>query len=311
MRRTFILISHRVTSAAILAGVIGIGLSALPAADVQAQAILEEITVTAQKRVENVQDIPISISVMSQETLDSVRAGGKDIRFLSSKVPSLVVESDFGRIFPRFYIRGVGNTDFDQNASQPVSLIYDEVVYENPMLKGFPIFDTNRVEVLRGPQGTLFGRNTPAGIVKIESNKPSQDFEAYIKLGVGNLDVTDFEAAVGGGLSDNWSARLSVLHQTRGDWVRNSGSDIDPTLAFLDENDFLEGHTEFAGRLQLAYDSDTFSALFNVHGRHMEGTATLFRANIITPCTNDFENALIEKVSAIAATAIIFIVTSL
>ncbi|MCH7980085.1 MAG: TonB-dependent receptor, partial [Proteobacteria bacterium] len=141
-----------------------------------------------------------------------------------------------------------------------------------------------------GPQGTLSGSNTPAGIVKIESNKPSQDFDAYVKLGIGNLDVTDFEAAIGGALNDSWSARLSLLHQTRGDWVRNSGSDIDPSLAFLDEDDFLEGHTEWAYRLQLAYDSDNFSALFNVHGRDLDGTATLFRANIITPGTNDFES---------------------
>ncbi|MGI9237022.1 MAG: TonB-dependent receptor [Woeseiaceae bacterium] len=272
------------------------GLLATPVTDANAQIVLEEITVTAQKRVENVQDVPISISVMSQETMDSVRSGGKDIRFLSSKVPSLVVESDFGRIFPRFYIRGIGNTDFDQNASQPVSLIYDEVVYENPMLKGFPIFDTSRVEVLRGPQGTLFGRNTPAGIVKIESNKPSGEFDAYVKVGVGNLDVTDFEAAIGGGLNENWSARLSVLHQTRGDWVANRASDIDPSLAFLDDESFLEGHTEYAYRLQLAYDSDSFSALFNLHGRDLDGTATLFRANIIEPGTNDFASFFDPKV---------------
>jgi iron complex outermembrane receptor protein len=265
-------------------------LAALSVSAVQAQGVLEEIVVTATKRTENIQDVPISMSVMSQEQMNSVRAGGKDIRFLSSKVPSLVVESDFGRIFPRFYIRGVGNTDFDQNASQPVSLIYDEVVYENPMLKGFPIFDVERIEILRGPQGTLFGRNTPAGIVKIDSVKPSQDFDAYVKVGVGNLDVTDFEAAIGGALNENWSARASFLHQTRGDWVRNSGSDIDPMYADLDQEDFLEGHTEWAYRLQLAYDSDDFTALFNVHGRDLDGTATLFRANIITPGTNDFES---------------------
>ncbi len=290
MSINFVSKNHSIRSATLLACLFGVGLSAFPASNAGAQAILEEITVTAQKRVENVQDIPISISVMSQQTMDSVRAGGKDIRFLSSKVPSLVVESDFGRIFPRFYIRGVGNTDFDQNASQPVSLIYDEVVFENPMLKGFPIFDTNRIEVLRGPQGSLFGRNTPAGVVKIESNKPSQEFDAYVKLGVGNLDTTDFEAAIGGALNDSWSARLSVLHQTRGDWVANRASDIDPALSALDDDSFLEGHTEFAYRLQLAYDSDTFSALFNIHGRDLDGTATLFRANIITPGTNDFES---------------------
>ncbi len=263
-------------------------LVAVTAPSAYAQGVLEEIVVTAQKRSENVQDIPISISVMSQERLDTARAGGKDIRFLSSKVPSLIVESDFGRIFPRFYIRGIGNTDFDQNASQPVSLVYDEVVYENPMLKGFPVFDMNRVEVLRGPQGTLFGRNTPAGIVKIDSNKPSDEFEAYVKLGFGNLDTTDFETAIGGALNDSWSARASFLHQTRGDFVANRASDIDPSLSALDDGSFLEGHTEWAYRIQLAYESDGFNALFNVHGRDLDGTATLFRANIIQPGTNDF-----------------------
>ncbi|MFT5481819.1 MAG: iron complex outermembrane receptor protein [Halieaceae bacterium] len=254
----------------------------------QAQVKLEEVIVTAQKREQNIQDVPISITALSGDYMDSIRTGGKDIRVLSGKAPSLIVESDFGRVFPRFYLRGIGNTDFDQNASQPVSLIYDDVVYENPMLKGFPMFDTARVEVLRGPQGTLFGRNTPAGIVKIDSVKPSQEFEAYVKAGFGNLDVTDFEAAVGGSLNENWSGRASFLHQTRGDFVENRASDIDPSLASLDDKSFLEGHTEWAYRLQLAYDSDDFSALFNIHGRDLDGTATLFRANIIEPGTNNF-----------------------
>jgi iron complex outermembrane receptor protein len=68
--------------------------------------------------------------------------------------------------------------------AQPVSLVYDDVVQENPILKGFPMFDMDRVEVLRGPQGTLFGRNTPAGVVKFESAKPGKKFEGYGTLSI-------------------------------------------------------------------------------------------------------------------------------
>ena len=130
---------------------------------------LDAVQVTAQRRVENIQDVPVSISTISSEKLDVLASGGNDVRFLSARVPSLNIESSYGRAFPRFYIRGLGNTDFDLNASQPVSLIYDDVVQESPLLKGFPVFDLERIEVLRGPQGTLFGRNTPAGVVKFES----------------------------------------------------------------------------------------------------------------------------------------------
>lgn len=276
------------TRTSLAIGVMAAGIVATQPALAQEAFTLEEIIVTAQKREQNIQDVPFSVSAISGESMDNIRSGGGDIRFLSGRTPSLIVESDFGRVFPRFYIRGLGNTDFDQNASQPVSLIYDDIVFENPMLKGFPIFDTDRVEVLRGPQGTLFGRNTPAGIVKLDSKKPSQETEGYVKLGLGNFDTTDFEAAIGGALNDNWSGRLSVLRQSRGDWAKNRASDIDPSLSDLDDNEFLEGYTELAFRAQLAYEGDDFSALFNVHGRDMDGTARLFRANIIQPGTNNF-----------------------
>ncbi|MCA8906263.1 MAG: Plug domain-containing protein, partial [Hyphomonas sp.] len=121
----------------------------------ETEARLSTVTVTAQKIEENLQDVPISITAVSDEKLDVLKSSGADIRFLSARVPSVIAESSFGRAFPRFYIRGIGNTDFDLNASQPVSLVYDDVPYENPILKGYPVFDLDKVEVLRGPQGTL------------------------------------------------------------------------------------------------------------------------------------------------------------
>ena len=136
---------------------------------------LEEVLVTSERRTENIRDVPNSVSTVSGEDLDVLSTGGQDVRLLAGRVPSLNVESSFGRAFPRFYIRGHGNGDFHLNASQPVSLIYDDVVQENPILKGFPVFDLDQIEMLRGPQGTLFGRNTPAGVIKFESRKPDGD----------------------------------------------------------------------------------------------------------------------------------------
>jgi iron complex outermembrane receptor protein len=239
---------------------------------------LDAVEVTAQRRVENIQDVPLSISTISSEQLDVLSSGGADVRFLSGRVPSLNIESSFGRAFPRFYIRGYGNTDFRLNTSQPVSLVYDDVVQENPILKGFPVFDLQQVEVLRGPQGSLFGRNTPAGVVKFDSVKPSQEFSGYGKVGYGTDNMWNLEGAVGGALSPRWSARASALFQRRDDSVKND---------YPGPNDGFEGYDESAGRVQFLYEGDAFEALFNAHARHLNGSARLFRANIIEPGTNN------------------------
>ena len=130
---------------------------------------LEVIEVTARKRIETVKDVPATVSAMSTEEINDYLGAGENIRALAGRVPSLQIESSNGRQSPRFYIRGLGNTDFDVNANQPVSMILDNIVLENSVLKGVPLFDVERVEVLNGPQGTVFGRNTTAGIVKIDT----------------------------------------------------------------------------------------------------------------------------------------------
>ncbi|MEL7019910.1 MAG: TonB-dependent receptor, partial [Pseudomonadota bacterium] len=89
---------------------------------------LDTIIVTATKTEQDLQDVPVSLSVLDGDRLDLIKGGGDDPLFLSGRVPSLNIETSFGRIFPRPSIRGLGNTDFDFNASQPVSYIYDEVV---------------------------------------------------------------------------------------------------------------------------------------------------------------------------------------
>lgn len=249
-------------------------------ATAKAEGKLETITVTAERREENIRDVPISISTLGGESLDVINSGGQDVRALAGRVPSLNIESSFGRAFPRFYLRGYGNTDFRLNASQPVSLVYDDVVQENPILKGFPVFDVDQIEVLRGPQGTLFGRNSPAGVVKFDSVKPRQTQEGYINLSAAKYTTLALDGAINVPLSKEWAMRFSVQAQHRNDWVHN-------TIPTGPTQDF-EGYDDNAARLQFLYEPDAkFSALFNVHARDLKGSARLFRANIIKPGTNN------------------------
>ena len=242
------------------------------------ESVLEKITVTAQKRVQSIQDVPISVATLSGEKFESIFSGGEDIIALAVRVPGLYAESSNGRAAPRFYIRGLGNTDFDLAASQPVSIIMDDVVKENVVLKSFPLFDMQQVEVIRGPQGTLFGRNTTAGIIKFDSVKPTDDFDAYGKIGLGSFGTVNIEGAVGGGLSDNIAGRFSFLSQQRDDYIDN---------AFSGEDDVIGGYDELAWRAQLLFTPiDELEILLNLHGRDLEGTASVFRANVFTRGSN-------------------------
>ncbi len=154
-------------------------------------AQLDSVQVTADRRSEDSKDVPVSATVLRPEFLDAISTSASDVRVLAGKTPSLNVESSNGRVFPRFYIRGYGNTDYTTYASQPVSLVYDDIVYENAFLKGFPMFDLQSVEVLRGPQGTQFGRNTPGGVVKFNSAKPVLgSTEGYASVSYGTHATT-------------------------------------------------------------------------------------------------------------------------
>ncbi|MBN6149326.1 TonB-dependent receptor [Xanthomonas sp. AmX2] len=238
---------------------------------------LDAVKVTAERRSEDSKDVPVSASVLRPEFLDAIATSGSDVRVLAGKAPSLNVESSNGRVFPRFYIRGYGNTDFTTYASQPVSLVYDDVVLENAFLKGFPMFDLDGVEVLRGPQGTLFGRNTPAGVVKFNSVKPViGSTEGYVNVSYGTHATTSLEGAVNLPINDAWAARLSLLQQHRDDWVTSQIT-----------GQKLEGYDDNAARLQLRFKpSEDFEALFNGHVRKLNGTARLFRANIFQSGSN-------------------------
>jgi len=258
------------------------------AALAQSSKGLDEVFVTAQRREENQQEVPISITTLPEDRLLAILQGADDIRALATRAPGLYAESSNGRVAPRFYIRGLGNTDFDLAASQPVSIVMDEIVMENVVLKSFPLFDIERVEVLRGPQGTLFGRNTPAGIVKFDTVKPGDEQEGFVSGSFGRFSTAKIEAALGGPLTDTLSYRASMLYQRRSDWVDN-GSVIQN--GFSGQEDAFGGFSDWAGRFQLAWaPTENFDALLNMHGRKIEGTSELFRANILGPGDNELNS---------------------
>ncbi|PVM86037.1 TonB-dependent receptor [Caulobacter radicis] len=252
---------------------------AAPAFAQDAAVALDDVIVTAQKRSENIQDVPVSVAAVSGEKLASIFAAGEDVLALSSRVPGLYIESSNGRAAPRFYIRGLGNADFDLAASQPVSVIMDDVVLENVVLKSSPVYDVEQVEVLRGPQGTLFGRNTTAGIVKFDTVKPSEDFRANGAATYGSYGSATFEGGVGGAIvPGKLAVRASALYQHRDDYIDN---------AFTGVKDALGGYDEKAARLQiLATPTEDTSILAIAHTRSLDGTAAVFRANILTAGSN-------------------------
>lgn len=267
----------------LLSAAIGATLAANPSF-AESKDGLEEVVVTAERRSENQQTVPVSLSVLNADMLDTITASGDDsLVALSGKVPSLYVESTTGRIFPRFYIRGLGNVDFYLGASQPVSIIQDDIVEEHVVLKSTPVFDVGQIEVLRGPQGSLFGRNTTAGIIKFDSNRPTQEFEGRATASYGAYNTADIDAGFGGPIVKGKLAfRVSALFQSRADYIDNTytGTSADGTAT--GKKDATGGYNERDLRLQiLATPAENLSLLTSMHGRWYDGPASVFRRGAI------------------------------
>ncbi len=276
---------------------LGVAFSALACAPSFAQTApaasseegLDEIIVTAERREENLQKVPVSVGVVNGDAMRAITSGGDDtLLALAGRVPSLYAETTTGRIFPRFYIRGLGNIDFYLGASQPVSIIQDDIVLEHVVLKSNPVFDVQQVEVLRGPQGSLFGRNTTAGIIKFDSIKPSNQLEGRASASYGSYNTVTLDAGIGGPIiEDKVAVRISGLWQHRDDWVDNTfaGASADGTVT--PKKDAMGGFNDRNLRGQiLLTPTETFSLLASGHWRDYDGTSTLFLRNAITKGSN-------------------------
>lgn len=176
---------------------------------------LEEIVVTAQKREQSLRDIPISIDVFNSDQLADL--GANDLADMESFVPNLSVGSTAGSSsLYRFYLRGLGTDSFHFTAAAPVGVYSDGVYNGTPVQFGYQFMDVERIEVLKGPQGTLYGRNTTAGLINLISKKPviNGELDGYLTATAARFGTYEVEAASNVPLNNQLAARIAVKHFT-------------------------------------------------------------------------------------------------
>lgn len=230
----------------------------VPAADA-AEAAGGDIIVTATRREESLQDVPLAVTAAEGETLAKLQLRTAiDAARIAPNTNAWGTES---RQRPRWFIRGIGSNDVSSNVVTPIAVYNDEVYLNHFSLQGFPLFDIERVEVLRGPAGTLWGKNTTGGAFSFISRRPTDTAEGYVRATVGNYGARLFEGAFGGPISDGLNARASFVYDRRDGFTKNdvTGNDVGKVR-------------DFAGRVQLQYKPNAdLSILLSGHYRNFEG----------------------------------------
>jgi iron complex outermembrane receptor protein len=207
-------------SIAAMAVISALGLQAAQAVAQTNATGLEEIVVTAQRREQNLQDVPIAISAMTGQMLEN--AGVRDPRDLQSYVPSLQFQSGTAATTTIIFLRGVGIGDFNSNTTGAVGVYVDDVFLGANAGKLFNVFDGEGVEVLRGPQGTLYGRNTTGGAIKFASRKPTNELSTDFSALYGRYNEVRLEGGIGGPIiDDKLKIRVSGLYNQRDGWMLN------------------------------------------------------------------------------------------
>ena len=221
--------------------------------------VLEEVVVTAQKRSERLQDVPITVTAFSGKALDEL--GVLSSGDVAAYTPNLTWRSEFGYTTPQVFLRGIGNNTFHAYGVSPVGIYADGVYMGSNLTHGFNLYDLERVEVLKGPQGTLYGRNTTGGLVNFIARKPSVDdgTSGNVSVTYGRFNQRDVEAAVGFPINDELSARFSLSSNDRDGIFDNNNPDSGITEA---------GNTDAkAWRAQLRYTpSDRIDINLKING---------------------------------------------
>lgn len=200
----------------------GVALAALPlailAASQPAQAQIEEIVVTAQKREQPLQDVPIAVSAFDANAINGSRLD--DLQEIALRTPSFNIGQN-GPSAPELTIRGIGSTDREAGSDRSVVVFVDEVYIGRAGASTFDFFDLERVEVLRGPQGSIFGRNVVGGSVNLITARPTFEREAGFEFTAGDLDLLELKGVINGSLSENAAGRVAVSLKQRDGYYEN------------------------------------------------------------------------------------------
>ena len=233
--------------------------------------VLEEVTVTAQKREQSLQDVSIAITAFSGDDLRGL--GVTQSNEFAEQVPNVSIGQQGGPDgFPLFFVRGVGLTDFSNANSGPIAIYMNDVYLKAPRAQNFTLFDIEQLEILRGPQGTLFGRNSSGGAVLFRSRRPGEKFESNFSADYGSFDTYNFEGGLGGPISENLQGRFAVRYA-------NSDGNIDNLFT----GDTQPGSERLTARGTLVYTpSDTLEITAFLEGGSKDGlsTANKFRGKI-------------------------------
>ncbi len=211
----------------------------LPAAASAQTAALEEIVVTAERRETALQNTPLSLSALSADAME--RKGVENISDVALFTPNLSIQGSRGgsNNSPTFAIRGISGGG-GATSERGVALYIDDVYVPRTNGSVFKVFDLDRVEVLRGPQGTLFGRNSEGGAIRMVTKQPTQTFDAYVRANLGNFSHQDFVGMVNLPVSDEFAVRLQAGHLKEDGYVRRG-------------TQLMGGETDTVARIQALY----------------------------------------------------------
>jgi iron complex outermembrane receptor protein len=230
---------------AVAASALGAGVTTARAAapETTVSTQVQEIVVTAQRRTQNLQDVPVSVQALSNHDLQA--AGIKSTQDLGQVTPNVTIISPIGQgNQPLITIRGIGLNDFDTNNAGPNGVYVDDVYISAPSAQSFALFDLSQVQVLKGPQGTLYGRNTSGGAVVFTSVRPSDQFTGDLHLEYGAYNTLQIAGAVGGPVAPNLTARVAAVFNHSDGYTKNAFTGGDP----------IDNVNNQAVRVQLVYE---------------------------------------------------------